>query len=139
MFRCVTVVKVAPTLNSENGYCRTSCWYGCDWIIEGVISWLSGRWHPKDACKLVAGYARPQGGHARTVAPKPKAFAESRLYMWVACIIGFLRMPYHCVYAYRAFPPCGRAYPATSLQASFGCHVADNQGIILSIIQTQPY
>ena len=24
---------------------------------------------------------------------KPKAFVESRLHMWVACIIGFLRMP----------------------------------------------
>ena len=38
-------------------------------------------------------------------------------------IDGFLRMPTRGGLPYRRCPPCGRTYPATSLQASCGCHI----------------
>ena len=50
-------------------------WWARGWHIKGISTW-----HPQEACKLVAGYVRPQGGHARWASHDKKASAGSRVY-----------------------------------------------------------
>ncbi len=93
------------------------------------MPWLSGIWHPKEACKLVAvvctrvGVTEAQGMPGRQY-KKVKAFAESRLYKRPTYIDGFLRMP--SVWA----RPSGHALPtvvhtAVTMFADIlgGCHI----------------
>ncbi len=59
------------------------------WIYGDISKCISGRWHPEEDC-----------------------------YIGTAFIIGFLRMPFPFGLAFRACPPYGRAYTATSFQTS---------------------